>query len=88
MGKLRFVTRGFQAGWEAFKNLKAARNSFVHEGVAQIGKRPVREAEARELVQRAADIVTFIKAKLPNEMPWPEYQPTTIIRIAKKISGT
>ena len=29
--------------WESFKNLKKARNSFVHEGIAKIGQNPISE---------------------------------------------
>jgi hypothetical protein len=73
--------------WEAFKNLKAARNSFVHDGVAQIGKKPVTEDEARRLVEHAAKIISFIRAKLPEELRWPEYQHKINIRIDKKLLG-
>jgi len=76
-----------QTLWEAFKNLKTARNSFVHEGLAQIGKKPVTEAEARKLVHQTAEIVKFIKTKMPDEMRWPEYQHTINIQIGKKLFG-
>jgi serine/threonine protein kinase len=42
--------------WEAFKNLRAARNSFVHEGVARIGQEPVTKVVAAQLIGRARDI--------------------------------
>jgi hypothetical protein len=32
--------------WEAFKNLKSARNSFVHEGVARVGKTTLSKDDA------------------------------------------
>ena len=59
--------------WESFKNLKNARNSFVHEGVAKIGKKPITEEEAWKLLGKANEIVKFIKNELPDELQWPEY---------------
>ncbi len=73
--------------WEAFKNLKTARNSFVHDGTALIGKKPVTENEARNLVNNAAAIIKFIRDKLPDEMHWPEYQHTINLRIEKRLFG-
>jgi hypothetical protein len=53
--------------WEAFKNLRAARNSFVHGGVPLIGKTPVNESTAFELIGLAFEILTWIETQLPSE---------------------
>ncbi len=68
--------------WEAFKNLKKARNSFVHEGEAQIGSKPVSEDVARKLIAKAGKIVAYIKKKIPQELQWPEFKHT--IKISAK----
>ena len=60
--------------WGHFKNLKHARNSFVHEGIAKIGKKPITEEEARILIVKANEIVIFVKNELPEELQWPEYK--------------
>lgn len=60
--------------WKSFMNLKNARNSFVHEGIAKIGKKPISEEEARTLLVKTNEIITFIKNKLPDELQWPEYK--------------
>jgi hypothetical protein len=57
--------------WEAFKNLKAARNSFVHEGVAMIGKKPVSEGVAATLVGQVDNIIAKIREWIPEELRWP-----------------
>ena len=59
--------------WGHFKNLKHARNSFVHEGIAKIGKKPISEEEARILIVKANEIVRFIKNELPDQLQWPEH---------------
>jgi hypothetical protein len=60
--------------WTAFKNLKSARNNFVHEGVAKISKKtsqkPLEENEARELIAHANKIPIRIREWLPKEIQW------------------
>ena len=51
--------------WEAFKNLRDARNSFVHEGRAKIGNKPVTTGEAMVLIVKANQIVEWIEQLLP-----------------------
>ena len=63
--------------WKAFINLKKARNSFVHEGEAQFGSKPVSEDVARKLIAKAGEIVACIKEKMPQEVQWPEFKHTT-----------
>ena len=57
--------------WERFKNLKQARNSFVHSGSAQIGGRLVDQNEAASLLQAAEQIILRIREWLPPELHWP-----------------
>lgn len=71
--------------WKSFKNLKNARNSFVHEGIAKVGQHPISEGEARELLVKANEIVLFIKNKLPEELRWPEYKHSINVEAKKKI---
>ncbi len=61
--------------WERFKNLKGARNSFVHDGVARIGKTSdaLTLNQARDLVMAAPDIVRFVRNLVPEELRWPEF---------------
>jgi hypothetical protein len=55
--------------WEAGANLREARNRFVHEGRATIGKskEAVTRQKARELVRQAGEIIDFIEELLPEE---------------------
>lgn len=39
--------------WKAFSNLKKARNSFVHEGVAKVGGKPLSEDDVKILLENA-----------------------------------
>jgi hypothetical protein len=57
--------------WEAFKNLKSARNSFVHEGVAMVGKTDLSKDDAAKLIGRVDAIIAKIREWLPKEMRWP-----------------
>ena len=59
--------------WAAHLHLRKARNSFVHQGRALLGKRkePVTREKARELVQQAREIIDFIEALLPEDQRRP-----------------
>ncbi|OGX16196.1 MAG: hypothetical protein A2166_06725 [Omnitrophica WOR_2 bacterium RBG_13_41_10] len=71
--------------WKVFKDLKKARNSFVHEGVAKIGKNPISGEEAQKLLEKVSEIVKFIKDKLPKDLQWPEYKYSINVTAKKKI---
>ena len=73
--------------WEAFQNIKNARNSFVHEGVAQIGGKPITDTDARKLVQSVAKITKFIKLKMPSEFQWPEFEHTANVEMQMNLFG-
>lgn len=60
--------------WEAFKNLKSARNSFVHEGVPKVGGKIVSVTDAARLLARANEIINRIKGWLHAELRWPEFE--------------
>src|SRR5262249_40224022 len=57
--------------WEAFRNLRAARNSFVHEGEARVGNIALIKDSAAVLVARVDDIVTKVREWIPEDMRWP-----------------
>ena len=59
--------------WEPFMNLKTARNTFVHEGVAKIGGTPVTEEDSRRLLSSATKIIQAVRERLPEELQWKEY---------------
>ena len=61
--------------WEGFQNLRTARNSFVHEGEARIGKskQPVSREEVGKLIANAEKIVEFVRKLLPAEAQWPVF---------------
>lgn len=60
--------------WISFLNLRKARNSFVHEGVAKnLARDVVTEDEARSLVGKANEILAFVRSNLPTDLQWPEY---------------
>ena len=68
--------------WDSFKNLKTARNNFVHGGVASIGGFAVDEKRARDLVAAASSIVQQIRKWLPAEVRWPAYEYPVHYKIA------
>lgn len=72
--------------WESFKNLRDARNSFVHDGVAKIGQSPISEDKVRELLVKAHEIILFIRTKLPPDLQWPEYKHSITVSAKKKIN--
>lgn len=57
--------------WEAFTQLRNARNNFVHEGVARIGSNePLTENQTIELLQKRDEIFLKIRTWLPDKMQW------------------
>jgi len=53
--------------WTAFKELKSARNSIAHEGIAKLHKvTPVDAAKAKMLIDGAAKIIDWVEALLPE----------------------
>jgi hypothetical protein len=63
--------------WQAWVQLRQARNSFVHEGRALLGKKtrtrtPVTRQKGRELVVKAGEIIDFIEALLPEDKRRPQ----------------
>ena len=70
---LGYSLKDESALWESFQNLRRARNSFVHDGVAKIGPNVVTEDEARSLVGKAGEILAFVRSNLSPDLQWPEY---------------
>jgi hypothetical protein len=69
--------------WEAFKNLKNARNSFVHEGVAKVGGKPITENEGRRLIIAASNITAKVRDWLPRECQWPVFKHEIKVEVTK-----
>ena len=61
--------------WEAFKNLRAARNSFVHSGMARIGKsgEVLDDSKAKAFVASALAVIEKVKSWLPEKHRWKQY---------------
>jgi hypothetical protein len=72
--------------WEAFKNLRRARNSFVHEGQAKLGKKGLEPAEATVLLEKADQVLARIREWLPESLRWPVYADTVQVRIGKRVA--
>lgn len=72
--------------WEAFKNLKSARNSFVHEGLAKIGGAPVTIEIARGLIQSASQAISAVRQWLPGQLLWPEFNYKFEVKVEKKLT--
>ena len=71
--------------WEVFKNLKKARNSFVHGGIAKIGKETLDVKKAQKLIEKAREITLYIREHLPSEIQWPKYDYKFEVELLKKI---
>lgn len=59
--------------WQAFQNLRSARNTFVHEGRATIGTDPVTGERVSQLIALAGEIIDWIENLLPAEERRPRY---------------
>ena len=74
-----------QTLWEALKNLKTARNSFTHEGVAKLGGKPLAAADAARLVARASEIIGWVRQWLPDDLKWIEFEQKIQFKIQTKL---
>jgi hypothetical protein len=74
--------------WEAFKNLRTARNSFVHEGRAMLGKQPLQADRAAALIDKADQLLVRVREWLPEHMRWPVYAHAVQVTVGKKIAST
>lgn len=61
--------------WQGFRELRTARNRFVHEGAATIGSQFVSREKAEQLVGVARDIIATVREWLPSEQRWPLLEP-------------
>src|SRR5205823_5949027 len=61
--------------WQSFKNLRDARNSFVHEGQARIGGTLVDADKTHELVAAAGRVLDWFDALLPEDQRRHPYMP-------------
>jgi hypothetical protein len=71
-----FVGRSLKADaglWEAFKNLKAARNSFVHTGAALVGGKTIMVEMANQLIHSATEIILLVRTWVPDSIQWPVF---------------
>lgn len=66
-------------------NLKAARNKFVHEGIAKINGIPVSSDEAKKLIASASDIIMAVRGWLPAELQWPIFNHQSPIELQRLV---
>jgi hypothetical protein len=52
--------------WQQFVELRKARNTLVHEGVAQIGSAPVTAEKSKGLVDSTKEIIKWVELLLPE----------------------
>lgn len=71
--------------WNAFIDLKKARNRFTHDGVLKIGTRKLLIEDATRLVHRAEEIIEFIESKLPEELQSKTYKYDFSMQIVRRI---
>jgi len=71
--------------WGAFKNIRTARNTFVHEGAAKLGGKVVTLAEATQFVIKTREIVDWVRPWLPPDFQWPHLELKTSMRMEMKL---
>lgn len=71
--------------WEAFQNLRSARNSYAHEGRAVLGGKEVTVDSARDLIEKAKKILEWVDSILPDDLRRPKLVAKTEIKMVKPI---
>lgn len=74
--------------WEGLKNLRSARNSFVHEGVAKLGRKKLSANDVLPMIGRAEEIVSKIREWIPEECRWPMIEHTINFQMSKIIASS
>ncbi len=69
--------------WVAMKNIKTARNNFVHEGQARYGDQVVTQATIGLLVGRAKEIIGWVEALLPVAAQRPVMKEPVMMQLGK-----
>lgn len=70
--------------WECVRNLRDARNTFVHQGTAMIGNKPLETARASELIAGSHRIVDTVREWLPEKLQWPKFRHEVKLQITSK----
>lgn len=73
--------------WHDFSELKKARNSMVHEGRALVGKKEVTPERAKELVESAGRIISWVEALMPEEKRRVRYTGRAEWRLSRLLVG-
>ncbi|WP_447940082.1 hypothetical protein [Pseudoxanthomonas mexicana] len=60
--------------WQRYANLRTARNSFVHRGVASVAGTAVTRDEAKRFIECAEAIGDQVRDWLPEDKRWPRVQ--------------
>jgi len=77
-----------KALWDAFCELRTARNKFAHQGKAMVNNKEVTAERAAHLVNQAAAIVDWIETFLPAEHRRPQVvSPTRVMSRTKAVRG-
>jgi hypothetical protein len=71
--------------WEAFRNLREARNSYVHERKARVGASLLTPAHASALVGKAREIISWLEAFSPPELRRPALSPPVRVESSVRI---
>jgi hypothetical protein len=67
--------------WDAFMNLKTARNRYLHSGTVSVGGKPVDPTCARYLIANAKEVARWVEEMLPAEERRPPL-PSVQVQIA------
>jgi hypothetical protein len=74
-----------QTLWKLFKELKTARNTFVHDGIAKLGGKELNEDAAKTFVDGANRIIAKVREWTPQELQWPEFKQKLQLTISMPI---
>jgi hypothetical protein len=70
--------------WEAFQNIREARNELMHVGILRVGDRPVGKDQAFTYIARAKEIADWVEGFLPQNVRRPP-SPSLEVRIARTL---
>lgn len=71
--------------WEAYRNLREARHSFVHEGKCVVGGEEITPQRATMLLQGAKAIIDWVERLLPHQLHRPKLERGVLFTLQKQV---
>ena len=71
--------------WEAFRNIREARNTLMHQGKMSVGNAEVTRSQAFAFIARAKEIADWVEQFLPDAAKRPPMGPLMQMQVSRAL---